>query len=38
MLPLLRQAALAFDAPEYEKIIKKFDEAPKERFQILYRK
>ena len=38
MLPLLRQAALAYDAPEYEKIIKKFDQASKEPFQILYRK
>ena len=38
MLPVLRLAALAYDAPEYEAIIKKFDTAPKERFQILYRK
>jgi len=38
MLPVLRLAALAYDAPEYEAIIKKFDTAPKERFQVLYRK
>jgi hypothetical protein len=38
MLPVLRLAALAYDAPEYEAIIKKFDTAPKERFQILYKK
>lgn len=38
MLPVLRLAALAYDAPEYESIIKKFDTAPKERFQILYKK
>jgi len=38
MLPVLRLAALAYDAPEYEAIIKKFDTAPKERFQVLYKK
>lgn len=38
MLPLLRQAALAYDAPEYEKIIKKFKEAPEDPFQVLFRK
>ena len=38
MLPILRLAALAYDAPEYEAIIKKFDEAPKEQFQLLYKK
>lgn len=38
MLPILRLAALAYDAPEYEAIIKKFDEAPKEQFQVLYKK
>jgi hypothetical protein len=38
MLPVLRLAALAYDAPEYEAIIKKYDEAPRERFQILYKK
>lgn len=38
MLPVLRLAALAYDAPEYEAIIKKFEEAPRERFQILYKK
>jgi hypothetical protein len=38
MLRVLRMAALAFDAPEYEAIIKKYDEAPKETFQILYKK
>ena len=38
MLRVLRLAALAYDAPEYEAIIKKYDEAPKEEFQILYRK
>lgn len=38
MLRVLRLAALAYDAPEYEAIIKKYDEAPKEEFQVLYRK
>jgi hypothetical protein len=38
MLRVLRMAALAYDAPEYEAIIKKYDEAPKETFQILYKK
>lgn len=38
MLPVLRLAAIAYDAPEYEAIIKKFDTAPKERFQVLYKK
>ena len=38
MLGVLRLAALAYDAPEYEAIIKKFDEAPKEQFQLLYKK
>ena len=38
MLRVLRLAALAYDAPEYEAIIKKYDEAPKETFQVLYKK
>jgi len=38
MLGVLRLAALAYDAPEYEAIIKKYDEAPKETFQVLYKK
>jgi len=38
MLPILRLAALAYDAPEYEAIIKKYDTAPRERFQVLYKK
>jgi len=36
MLRVLRLAALAYDAPEYEAIIKKYDDAPKEIFQVLY--
>lgn len=35
-LPLLRQAALAYDAPAYEAIIAKYSDARSKRFQLLF--
>ncbi len=38
LLPVLRQAALAYDAPAYEKIIGKYSDARSKRFQLLFLK
>ncbi len=35
-LPILRQAALAYGAPEFEAVISKFPDAETKRFQLLY--
>ena len=34
-LPILQQAALAYDAPEFERVIAKYADAPSKRFQLL---
>lgn len=36
LLPILRQAALAYEAPELERVITKYADAPDKRFQLLF--